>query len=145
MAQFPTFETFARQHKLERFMDVSETSYQAALTLGIVLLHQHEMTAENVFADAIVHCQVLIDKTQNLYKPWYVLATARVGNTVCDSCWVEKNMRIELLTPALTEFQHALEITSAPGIVQDTICDLKLIQAAGIEGLEPIFELLQSA
>jgi len=36
-------------------------------------------------------------------------------------------------------------ITAAPGIVQDAIRDLELIRAAGIEGLEPVFELLEEA
>ena len=38
-----------------------------------------------------------------------------------------------------------LEITAAPGVVQDAIRNLELIQAAGIEGLEPVFELLENA
>ncbi len=41
--------------------------------------------------------------------------------------------------------RRALEITSAPGIVGDALRDLELIRKAGIEGLEPAFELLESA
>jgi len=58
---------------------------------------------------------------------------------------VEEGERPELLAPALAEYRRALEITSAPGIVQDALRDLELIRAAGIEGLEPVFELLENA
>ena len=54
----------------------------------------------------------------------------------------EESERAKLLALALAEYQQALEITSAPGIVQDAIRDLELIRAAGGEGLEPAFELL---
>jgi hypothetical protein len=33
---------------------------------------------------------------------------------------------------------------AAPGVVQDALRDLEMIQAAGVEGLEPVFELLES-
>ena len=47
--------------------------------------------------------------------------------------------------PAQAEYHRALENCSAPGVVQDTIRDLELIRAAGIAGLEPVFDLLESA
>jgi hypothetical protein len=33
---------------------------------------------------------------------------------------------------------------AAPGVVRDALRDLEMIQAAGVEGLEPVFELLES-
>ncbi|MCR4407604.1 MAG: hypothetical protein NUW24_11900 [Anaerolineae bacterium] len=39
---------------------------------------------------------------------------------------------------------RALEITAAPGIVQDALRDLELIRAAGIRDLVPVFELLKA-
>ena len=48
-----------------------------------------------------------------------------------------------LLAPALDGYQSALDNCSAKGIVQDARRDLKLIQKAGIEGLEPVFDLLE--
>jgi len=33
---------------------------------------------------------------------------------------------------------------AAPGVVCDTLRDLEMILAAGVEGLEPVFELLES-
>jgi hypothetical protein len=68
-----------------------------------------------------------------------------VGQAVCDPCWAEENERAELLAPALEEYRRALENCSAPGVVQDAIRDLEMIRAAGIAGLEPVFELLEAA
>jgi len=57
---------------------------------------------------------------------------------------VKENERAELLALAMAEYRWALENYFAGGVVQDALRDLELIQAAGIEGLEPVFELLQS-
>jgi hypothetical protein len=38
-----------------------------------------------------------------------------------------------------------LENCDAPSVVRDALRDLELIRAAGVEGLEPAFELLESA
>ncbi len=126
-------------------LDIPDTNYHVMLALGIVLLLQHKVGTRKIFIDAISHCQAILDKTASLYEPRYVLATALVGKAATNPGWVEQEKRSELLTPALTEYQRALEITAAPGIVQDAIRNLELIQAAGIEGLEPVFELLESA
>jgi hypothetical protein len=80
-----------------------------------------------------------------LYEPHYTNATAMVGQAVCYPNWSEETTRPKLLAPVLTEYQRALEICAAPGVVQDAIRDLELIQAAGIEGLGPAFELLEGA
>jgi hypothetical protein len=50
-----------------------------------------------------------------------------------------------LIAPVLSEYQRALDNCSAKGVVQDAIRDLELIRAAGIEGLEPVFALLEGA
>jgi tetratricopeptide (TPR) repeat protein len=126
-------------------LKVPGTSYQAALMLGIVLLHQRNLAAKETFADAITRCQALLDKTVSLYAPRYALATALVGHTVCDSRWKQEKERAELLVPVLTEYQRALENCNAPGVVGDALRDLELIRAAGVEGLEPVFELLEGA
>jgi tetratricopeptide (TPR) repeat protein len=127
-----------------RSLEVPETNYQAALILGVVLLHQKVLTANESFVDAITRCRTLLDKTANLYEPRYALATALVGKAICNPQWIKVNKRAELLTPALTEYQHALEICDAPGVVQDALRDLELIRATGVEGLEPVFELLEA-
>jgi hypothetical protein len=42
------------------------------------------------------------------------------------------------------EYRRALENCAAPGVVCAALRDLEMIRAAGIEGLEPVFELLKS-
>jgi len=117
---------------------VPETSYQATLKLGIVLLHQRDPSAGETFADAIARCRARLDKTTGLYKARYALAAALVGQAVCDPRWAEESERAGLLAPAL-------ENCAAPGVVRDALRDLEMIRAAGVEGLEPAFELLKNA
>ncbi len=136
----------AHQHCQQAYdLDMPATKYYAALMLGIILQHQHAPTVQEIFADAVTQCQARLDKTASLYEARYALATALVGQVVTDPHWIKEGEQTGLLTPALTEYQRALEICAAPGVVQDAIRDLELIQAAGIEGLEPVFELLASA
>ncbi|RLC91462.1 MAG: hypothetical protein DRI77_13780, partial [Chloroflexi bacterium] len=125
-------------------LDVPETSYQAALVLGIVLLYQSDEAARDAFTDAAARCRALLDKTAGLYAPRYALAAALVGQAVCDPRWADESKRDGLLAPALAEYRRALENCAAQGVVQDALRDLELIRAAGIEGLEPVFELLES-
>jgi hypothetical protein len=87
----------------------------------------------------------MLDKTARLYEPCYTLAAALVGQAVCDPRWAEEGERAGLLAPALAEYRRALENCAAPGVVQDALRDLETIRAAGVEGLEPAFELLESA
>jgi len=135
----------ARQRCAEALaLDVLQTSYQAALVLGIVLLRQRDPAARETFADAITRCRALLKKTAGLYEARYTLAAALVGQAACDPRWAEESERDGLLAPALEEYRRALENCSAPGVVQDALRDLELIRAAGIEGLEPVFELLES-
>ena len=124
-------------------LNVPETSYKTALTLGIVLLHQCDETATETFADAIARCQAMLDKTASLYGARYALAAALVGQAVCDPRWAEEGERAGLLAPALEEYGRALENCAALGVVRDALRDLELIRAAGVEGLEPAFELLE--
>jgi hypothetical protein len=48
-----------------------------------------------------------------------------------------------LLAPALAEYRRALENCAALGVVRDALRDLEMIRAAGVEGLETVFELLE--
>ncbi len=134
----------ARHHCREaRDLDVPATAYRAALALGIALLHQRDETAVDAFADAIARCWVMLDKSGDLYEPRYALAAALVGQAVCNPRWAEEGERAGLLAPALAEYQRALGICAAPGVVRDALRDLELIRAAGVEALEPAFELLE--
>jgi tetratricopeptide (TPR) repeat protein len=124
-------------------LDVPETAYQAALTLGIVLLRQCDSAGGSAFADAVARCRAILNKTASLYEPRYALAAALMGQALCDSRWAQASERARLLAPALAEYKRALEICAAPGVVGDALRDLELTHGAGIEGLEPVFELLE--
>jgi hypothetical protein len=87
----------------------------------------------------------MLDRSAGLYEPRYRLAAALVGQAICDPHWDQQSERVELLAPALAEYGQALGNCSSKGVVQDAIRDLELIRAAGIEGLEPVFEMLESA
>jgi tetratricopeptide (TPR) repeat protein len=128
-----------------RDLNVPELSYQGALALGLTLLCQGDQASTEVFSDASTRCRALLDQTPDSYGPCYALATAQVGQVLSDQRWVEENERLALLVPVLKQYTLALQITAAPGIVRDASRDLELIQMAGIEGLEPMFELLEKA
>lgn len=125
-------------------IDIPETNCQGTLILGIIQLHQHDPNAKKAFSDAATHCQVPLEKTSGLYRPHYFLAATLLGQAICDPLWGEKDKRAKLLTPTLTEYKRALEICDAPGVVQDALRDLELILAVGVEGLEPVSELLEA-
>jgi tetratricopeptide (TPR) repeat protein len=136
----------AQRHCAEAVaLDVLVTSYRAALALGIVLLHQRDPAARETFMDTAARCRALLDKTAGLYAPRYALAAALVGQAVCDPRWAEENAGADLLAPALAEYRRALETCAAPGVVRDARWHLEMVRAAGIEGLGPMFELLDSA
>jgi DNA-binding SARP family transcriptional activator/Tfp pilus assembly protein PilF len=121
-------------------LEVPVTSYRAALVLGIISLREHDPAARDAFADAVARCQAILDKTTGLYEARYALTAALVGQTVCDPRWADENEQAGLLAPALGEYRRALENCAAPGVVRDAFRDLEMIRAAGIEGLEPVFE-----
>ena len=125
-------------------LSVGETNYQAMLALGIARYCQQQPAAEQ-FERAADDCQIRLQITPDLYDVQYTLATARVGQAICDQCWSDTFRRASLLVPALAEYHRALAITAAPGVLRDALRDLELILAAGVEGLEPVFELLEGA
>jgi len=127
-------------------MEFPETDYQAALMLGIVFLHLQSFSLANeAFTRSVIRCKSKLEEAPMLYIPSYALATALTCQVILDARWVDAVQRADLLAPALTEYRRALEITSAPGVVRDALRDLELIRAAGIEGLEPVFALLEQA
>jgi tetratricopeptide (TPR) repeat protein len=126
-------------------LEVPETSYKAAVALGIVLLHQRDPADGKTFTDAAARCQAMLDKTASLYEARYALAASLIGSAVCDPRWAQENERAGLLALALAEYRRALENCAAPGVVRGALRDLEMIHAAGVEGLEPAFELLESA
>ena len=88
-------------------LDIPETSYQAALALALVLLHQHIPTADRAFTKAIARCRAMLNRTAGLWQPRYALATALAGRVVCNPRWTENGDRDDLLGPALMEYRRA--------------------------------------
>jgi tetratricopeptide (TPR) repeat protein len=120
--------------------------YAVLLLAGIVCIHCSSISnASQKFGDAIHKCETILSKTPGLFELRYALSTALVGQAVCSPDWTHANQRSTLLAPALREYQRAIRITAAPGAIQHSMRDLELVQAAGIEGLEPVFDLLESA
>lgn len=127
-------------------MGFPETDYQAALMLGIVFLHLKCFSlAEEAVTESIARCKLKLKEASMLYMPSYALATALTCQIILDPRWTDTAKRADLLAPTLTEFERALEITAAPGVVHDALRDLELIRNAGVEGLEPVFALLERA
>ncbi len=126
-------------------MQVLGSRYQAALTLGIVHLHQgNSPAAAKAFDRAVTDSRDMLVQTANLYRVRYAFATALVGEAVCDQGWAEENQRDELLDSALEEYRRALEICAAKGVIHDTLENLEMIRAANVKGLEPVFGLVEN-
>ena len=115
------------------------------LVRAIALLYRGDAAAQEAFEDTVGYCQNLLTKTSQLYRPRYVLAAARVGQVFCGERWPEANAQTAMLGHALDEYRRALGDCRVKGVVQEAVRDLELIRAAGIEGLEPVFALLESA
>jgi hypothetical protein len=98
-----------------------------------------------MFQDAVIRCRELLNKTPGLYEARYMLATALAGQAICHPRWAQEDERIELLAPALTEYRRATKTCATTGVIRDALYDLEMIRAAGIEGLGPVFELLENA
>jgi ADP-ribosyl-[dinitrogen reductase] hydrolase len=128
-----------------RDIEQPETNYRAALLLGIAQLNEHGAIVGDAFRDAAARCQSMLDKTADLCRPRYTLATALVGAAICSPHWANDSKHDELLSSAFAEYRLALKISNAKGVVQDALWHLEMIQTAGIDRLEPIFELLNSA
>jgi tetratricopeptide (TPR) repeat protein len=147
-----------QQSEDARALEQPWTMHYAALIRGIALLHQGNHESGKAFADAIERCQDILNEdlhteaehldvasSKKLTRAQYARATALVGEAVCGSHWSDTSNRKGLLAPACAEYERALENCSAKGVVLDAIRDLDLIRAAGIQGLEPVFALLESA
>jgi hypothetical protein len=114
--------------------------------LGIVLLYQQKYSAAHeVFIKAARSCQAMLAETPRLYLSRYVLATALAGQAVCNPTERQIETSSELLTKAIAEYRRAIDTCAAHGVIRDFLHYLELIRAAGIEGLEPVFELLEGA
>ncbi len=112
--------------------------------LSIAGLYQKTVTTD-ILTATLQECNARLVRDPRLYQTRYVLAITLLLNAIQDPRWGTPQHREVLLAPALEAYQQALNITAARGVVTENLQDLELIRSAGIEGVEPIFELLQSA
>ncbi len=128
----------------EAYTHNKAVQHQVRLVQGVTCLHiQHKVCAE-YFRTAVDRCREML-KAGDLYEIHYTLAISLVGQAICDPRWIDAAQRDDLLALALTEYRRALGITAATGVVRDALRDLELIRTVGIEGLEPVFALLEQA
>jgi len=129
-----------------RDLDVPETGYLAALSLGVVLLRgSRRAGAGEAFDDAIRRCGERLQRCDRLYRARYSLATALVGTAVCAADWDEEPHRAALLVPAAAEYRHAIATCPGRGAVKAALQYLAELAATGVSGLEPVTGLLHGA
>ncbi len=125
-------------------LDVPGTGHRAALALAIVMLRQRASDVDAAFAEAVDRCRAVLARAPSLYKARHALATALVGQAVCDPRWAEMTApaRADLLAPALEAYRQGLAACSAPGVVRAVLHDVEMMRAAGVDGLGEVVELL---
>ncbi len=132
-----------QQLRAARDLNVPETSYLAAVALGLVLLRQRDRMAADAFRDAVRRCTERLQRNDRLYRARYALATATVGCVVCTPAWAGEEGRAGLLAPAIAEYERALGNCAGCGIVVAALRDLEQMQAAGLEGLDSVMRVLE--
>lgn len=128
-----------------RDLKVPETSFLAALMLGIILLNQNDIGAGDAFEDAINRCQTLLNQSENLYEPRFKLATALAGKAMHSLKWQSQEEQKKLLSSSIEEYHQALATCKAPGVINETIRDLSLIRMAGDDSIDSLLSLLKQS
>lgn len=123
-------------------LDIPQTSFEAAVVYGMILLHQQDKTSCIVFQDATKRCRHRLSNSVEAYRVQYTLATSLVGEVVSDEKWVFTTEHEELLAPAIDEYRKAMSLCNAKGIVNDVVRDIQIIQSAGISNLEIVIDTL---
>jgi tetratricopeptide (TPR) repeat protein len=133
-----------RDLRAARDLDVPETSYLAALALSLLLTGQEHEDSSASFADTIRRCEERLSRSAGLFAARYALATAMVGAAVCTREWGEGTARTDLLSPALQQFELALERCDGRGVVAATLRAVRTLTARA-EGVEPVLTVLERA
>jgi tetratricopeptide (TPR) repeat protein len=127
-----------------RSLEVPETSYFAALALGIVLFRRSDTGANAMFADALRRCRERLARCDRLYAARYAVGTALAGLAACTSAETSGDGG-DLRLQATTEFEAALANCSGHGVVAATLSDLEELRAAGAAGIDVCAEPLERA
>ena len=111
--------------------------------MGAIQLRDSGSAAIREFAEAAELCLAIIEKSGDLIESQFLRAASLVGMAVCHESWSQPGSREALLSPAENTYRQALSICKARGIIENALQDLELIRSAGIEGLDPVVELLE--
>ena len=123
-------------------LDMPETAYSATLRLGILAVqsaHPSGLEAARYFDLAIAKCRELLDKTPELYEVLYAYGTALAGQAAVSG----PSSTVNGLSSAVEIYQRAMSIFAGPTVLKGTLRDLRYLQSAGCEGLEPAIQLLE--
>jgi tetratricopeptide (TPR) repeat protein len=129
---------------LSRELDMPETSYLAAMALGLALQRRGSDATERTFADTLRRCDERLARSAELFGARYTRATALVAMAGTSGDWVNEDQRPGLLAPALAELDRALTTCPGAGIVASTIRDLERLADNGVVGLEPVIGRMEA-
>lgn len=133
----------ANEHlRAARALETPEISYQASLALGLSLLPDRAAAGE-AFADAVVSCQERLGRCDRLWAARYALGTAMAAHAGCQPDFTSRLS--ELLAPALEEYRRAVGNCSGWGAITAAVVDVRWLRVGGLEALEPVVTLLESA
>jgi len=110
--------------------------------LGEILYRQGDHARARVrWEDA---CSVLA-QVADQKEPAHLLARVILGLAISDPRWGTSGARESLLQPVLSRLAVALNLSSAPGMVQELLEFVGLLARAGTEGLGPVSMVLEAA
>lgn len=124
-----------------RVLDISSTSFLAAMRLGLVKLRQDDQdAAAEAFADSVDRCLERLGRCDRLFAARYCLGTALTGRVVSRGA-----RGPDALDGAATEYRRATENCAGPGIIGSTSIDIGIIGATTGADLQALQSLLDDA
>jgi tetratricopeptide (TPR) repeat protein len=137
-----TFEA-ERDLRAARDLEMPETSYLAALGVGLALRRRGDPSASMAFRDAIDRCDERVARSSDLFAARYARAAAMLGSATCTQGWLDGDARSALLGPVLQEYDQALQTCPLPGVVDAAVRDVRHLAAAGVDGMKSVIEHLE--
>lgn len=124
--------------------DMPENFHYITIAMGIIQLLDQDPSAKDTFIQAIDICRSRLEKTEGLCEERYALGTALAGYGVALYLSNEKYYK-DTFKNAFDEYQKALNVNPAVGIIRDNLIDLRTIDInINIEELRLLVELLEN-
>jgi tetratricopeptide (TPR) repeat protein len=112
-------------------LDQINTKYIAMMGLGIASLENKDTEiAEQSFKNGAIICNELLRKTPNLWEPLQQLALSHLARGE--------------VSLALENYEKALDVCSAPGVVDFGLRDIGLLERCSLTDLQTVRNLLKS-